>query len=332
MDEQVIQDLYNRAVSLGYAKSKEEFVSLLQSDSSVQNDNYTYVKSQGYQKSMNDFLGLVGMGGATPAQPQEQLKKKESVIMGSPSGDSFSASQSQKPTEYNIDEITGVKRIKDIYGGAEVEKQPEFYDKAIKQITPEFIDQIEEVVVPQMNYQFGPMGFKFEKSGMTGDWMIATAPDGKTKKEFSLDPAFGIGATSTSEELKRWIKANTPVDGLKTLESQYINGNKKYATEEEYRSSVAQMNKEAEDFKLSSDTYFYELSQVDKQLEQNISEDTRRELLLKKKNLDVRRETLLKRQQELAAKSKDYESSIGQYMMMRAEQGQDLGLKRRWIC
>ena len=63
MDEQVIQDLYNRAVSLGYKKSREEFVSLLQSDSGVQDDNYSYVQSRGYQKSKDEFLGLVGSGG-----------------------------------------------------------------------------------------------------------------------------------------------------------------------------------------------------------------------------------------------------------------------------
>lgn len=94
MDEQVIQDLYNRAVSLGYGKSKEQFVSLLQSDSSVQDDNYAYVKSQGYQKSMNDFLGLVGVGVAA-SQSQDQLKKKEeSVTTGSPLAGSSSVSKS----------------------------------------------------------------------------------------------------------------------------------------------------------------------------------------------------------------------------------------------
>jgi len=48
--------------------------------------------------SVDDFRGAWGQQQPVEApQPQEQLKKKESVIMGSPSGDSFSASQSQKP-------------------------------------------------------------------------------------------------------------------------------------------------------------------------------------------------------------------------------------------
>ena len=51
MDEQVIDDLYNRAVSKGYTKSRGEFVQLLHSDNEVFNDMYSYVKEKGYQKT-----------------------------------------------------------------------------------------------------------------------------------------------------------------------------------------------------------------------------------------------------------------------------------------
>ena len=60
MDEQVIDDLYSRAVSKGYAKSKGEFVQLLHSDNEVFNDMYSYVKEKGYQKTPDDFSSLVG--------------------------------------------------------------------------------------------------------------------------------------------------------------------------------------------------------------------------------------------------------------------------------
>jgi hypothetical protein len=60
MDEQVIDDLYNRAVSKGYTKSKGEFVQLLHSDNEVFNDMYSYVKEKGYQKTSDDFSTLVG--------------------------------------------------------------------------------------------------------------------------------------------------------------------------------------------------------------------------------------------------------------------------------
>lgn len=60
MNEQVINDLYNRAVSNGYKKSREEFVSLIQTNDAVLNDMYSYVQSKGYGKGVEDFSILVG--------------------------------------------------------------------------------------------------------------------------------------------------------------------------------------------------------------------------------------------------------------------------------
>ena len=60
MNEQVINDLFNQAVSKGYKKSREEFVNLLHTNDAVLNDMYSYVQSKGYQKGIEDFSGLVG--------------------------------------------------------------------------------------------------------------------------------------------------------------------------------------------------------------------------------------------------------------------------------
>ena len=61
MNEEVLKDLYDRAVSQGYTKSIEEFQELLDNNNDVLNDNYNYVKGQGYQKSIEDFSTLVGV-------------------------------------------------------------------------------------------------------------------------------------------------------------------------------------------------------------------------------------------------------------------------------
>ena len=55
MDEQVIQDLFDRAVSKGYGKTMDEFKILLVNDNDVIQDNFEYVTSQGYSKSIDDF-------------------------------------------------------------------------------------------------------------------------------------------------------------------------------------------------------------------------------------------------------------------------------------
>ena len=60
MNEQVIQDLYNRAVSKGYKKSQGEFVQLLYTNGDVFNDMFSYVQSKGYGKSSSDFEVLIG--------------------------------------------------------------------------------------------------------------------------------------------------------------------------------------------------------------------------------------------------------------------------------
>jgi len=61
VNEQVLKDLYNRAVTKGYQKSIEDFSLLLEKNNDVLNDNYNYVKEQGYEKSIEDFSTLVGV-------------------------------------------------------------------------------------------------------------------------------------------------------------------------------------------------------------------------------------------------------------------------------
>jgi len=78
MDEQVIQDLYNRARGKGYLKGIEDFKNLLATDDEVVDDNYRYVKSKGYTKSRDEFLILVGVSGQT--QPTVTETVTETVV------------------------------------------------------------------------------------------------------------------------------------------------------------------------------------------------------------------------------------------------------------
>ena len=90
MDEEVINDLYQRAKSQGYQHDRARFIKLLHSDSEVLNDMYSYVKSQGYKNDINAFSALVGKGG-TPApakqpaqQPQVAPAPEEEVVASQP--------------------------------------------------------------------------------------------------------------------------------------------------------------------------------------------------------------------------------------------------------
>ncbi len=103
MNEEVLNDLYQRAVSEGYSKSREEFINLLHTNQEVFNDMYSYVQSKGYNKDQNSFSQLVGKSVEVPySQPTEPVKKKEVTSMVSSLGTTPSDSQGEPPkiTDY----------------------------------------------------------------------------------------------------------------------------------------------------------------------------------------------------------------------------------------
>lgn len=94
MDEEVLNDLYNRAVSQGYTKSIEEFAKLIKNDNDVFNDMYSYVKSKGYKKDQNSFGLLVGRGSQTyNIQEQDLSTKKVGPAPQVPRGSGVSISE-----------------------------------------------------------------------------------------------------------------------------------------------------------------------------------------------------------------------------------------------
>ena len=542
MDEQVIQDLYNRAVSLGYKKSREEFVSLLQSDSGVQDDNYSYVQSRGYQKSKDEFLGLVGSGGginqdlgvieqvqqmgsnlqtaaAQPQQPRsteaprmpkpgemdnigkeddnaflnsqgeynvlnslpsavrgtakqiqaENEVKKKAAASGTtalPSEGSSLASQSpQAPSRsdlFNIDasqkpETTQVAlpKISDLgiskefvaranmkgapsitnedgsksthkMASAEVDgkfiayptiirnqynkldykaqpnqtptqritaglesympgaekkpkrpelvelspdealayalknneyltfpteeaaqayakgeykrgtpleagSRPEWFDESLNTVDAKLINQTEEYVIPQMNYQFGPLGFEFKISGWSGDYMLATAPNGE-EREFSLDPTLQSSAQNTASELKEWIKLNTPISGLDKLNSEYEKENKRYANQKEVENEFKKLDEQSTAFKNDVNAFLSEKNTIDQELNALSSAkaiapllpeaQARYDFLLnKKEQLKTTYKLLTDKENEILSNATILDKAVGRYQMMQAEQG-----------
>jgi len=272
MDEQVIQDLYNRAVSLGYKKSKEEFISLLHSDASVQTDNYTYVKNKGYKKSMNDFLGLVG----APATMETAVEKKspDGTTMVSESAGFSSGFPSQQSIEI-----------------PSIENQ-------IEKITPDFVEKNEEFVVPQMKAQFGDLGFKFEESGATGDWMTVTAPN-KNSIEISLDIDWFSPGNSNDEanRLKNFIRENSKtIPHIQQLEKQYADNKKIFTTQEEVDSEIQKMNQSADQFKNETNVYLTDKVSVEQELNNlNKIKSNTAEYNAKKRELMARKAQLEKK-------------------------------------
>lgn len=76
-----INDLYKRAISLGYKKTKEEFRKLLYNNKEVFNDMFSYFQQNGYKKTVDEFAILIGKNRVN--------LKRVPVITGYPDKKSF---------------------------------------------------------------------------------------------------------------------------------------------------------------------------------------------------------------------------------------------------
>jgi len=98
MDEEVVIDLFNRAKTLGYGKTIDEFKVLLSTDNDVLNDNFEYVRGNGYAKTIDDFKVLIGSEEQTQVEP---LKKKEPTqAVGASISESVSADGSSESIDF----------------------------------------------------------------------------------------------------------------------------------------------------------------------------------------------------------------------------------------
>ena len=344
MDE--LQKLYDLLVREGkFTKSFDEFKSKWSQQDGYKDNVFDVVSRDGfYTKDKNSFLQKYSGGGLIP-QPEEQpvaqpiqpitqptqgpidLKKKEQGPLGVaalPSAPSFLDSQKQLPS-FETTPLAGVKPAPKV-------KQPlDFIEPSLNTITPELINKNEEFVVPKMNYQFGDLGFKFEESGATGDWMTATAPNGKTI-EVSLDPLFNSKAESESQRLKQFIKENAAqVKGLSAIERSYASENKKFETQKEVDESIKKVNNDATSLnqemssflkqKKDLDTQFTELSKTPQNLKNTPDYISKSQLVLQKqKELEDQRQQLLAKQGSIESQSKSLDKAIGRYTDMKESQ------------
>jgi len=101
---------------------------------------------------------------------------------------------------------------------------------------------VEEAVVPKMNYMFGPLGFTFEESGATGDYMTVTAPN-KDKIEISLNNYTKSSNTEEAKKLKNFIASNsTKIPQIEKIAAKYAGSNAKINSEFGVDYAISQVN------------------------------------------------------------------------------------------
>lgn len=193
-----------------------------------------------------------------------------------------------------------------------------YLNERLKTIDSKLINNNEEYVVPQMNYQFGDLGFKFEESGTTGDWMTVKAPNGKTT-EISLDPFMSSKSVSESARLQQFIKDNTPDKGLYIIEKSASEQNKKINTQKDVDLSIKKISDEANILNVELKSFLSKKDKFDK------IPTTSPEYNQLQAELIAERDAIIQKQEKLKLKEVSLKKSVGKYTTMKSEQGNWLG-------
>lgn len=264
--------------------------------------------------------------GVPPIQQQQQVKQ-----------------QIQKREEKRVEKMT---------------QSPQFFKDQISGINADLMSKEEEYVVPQLNYKFGPMGFKFEESGISNQ-MVVTAPNGKQKTidllyggiPIVIAPSLAVGSTGkameeadakarTKEpiaELKQFILDNSvDTKDLSRYESLYAGQKAKYETTKQAEDAIKSASDEYNAINAKINSYSKESAMADKMFEElnKVPEDQRDAAYNKRYDeaIEMKQRAIANansidadRYYASSVKYKDVEKSVGDYFMMKSEQGTWMG-------
>jgi hypothetical protein len=375
MDEKLLDQLYNRATSLGYKKSRNDFASLIKTDQEVFDDMFSYAQINGLVSDATQFGSMVGRFQAPykkkeepttvglpqgmvqfPQQkaPEVQLRTSPTPVgrgaqrqqavelsaMALPSEDGLSVSagtdQRLRPSVGMAAESTAAPRVgvlpRDV-AKREAEREaatPGFIKPLLEGITPERVGMEEEYVVPSLNYQFGPLGFKFEEAGALGDYMKATSPTGETI-EISLDAFTGAKEGAEADRLRRFIQSGSmkikPID-LAKIEKQYQDENRKFVTDEEVKAETKifsqdadALNQELKDLAKLSQELTNEYNSIQSITDPTVKDSAMKMYEVKSAAYNSRVSNAQSRQESIAQRGATLDKAIGKYTEMKSEQG-----------
>jgi hypothetical protein len=238
--------------------------------------------------------------------------------------------------------------LKDVYENIKKEERlPDFVKDQISSLTSEDIGGyknatgtsfigVEEAVVPKMNYMFGALGFKFEESGATGDYMMVKAPNGDTM-EISLDNFTDEGDSEEVQKLKRFIaEGAAKIPDIGKYAKEYVGSKQKFNTQKDVDNAITLINNTAQSVNNDIQSFLADKKLIeDKANEINLTpEKLRNTPEFKKKvddlnalyaNLNQRQQDIIKKGSELEASQMLMNQAVGKYSSMKSEQGQWAG-------
>jgi hypothetical protein len=188
-------------------------------------------------------------------------------------------------------------------------------------VNTELFTSEEEFVVPELQYQFGDLGFKFEETGMTGDYVIATAPNGK-KIELSVDNLFDSKNKSEAIKLQSFIKENTPAKALFVLENTMRAQDKKFNSEKQVDDEVKVISDEVTNLNKKQKEFLMKKAQFEKELDEMPKDEKSLELLEKKRqDLLSEMKSLIDEEEKIKLKGRKLDAAVGKYGIAKAKQG-----------
>jgi hypothetical protein len=214
----------------------------------------------------------------------------------------------------------------------EVKKQENIFDKQLNikpkvedsqylkdrlnAVNTNLINKEEEYVVPELEYQFGDLGFKFEQSGI-GDNVKVTAPNGKIS-EISLDNLFSSKSKDQSTVLQKFIKDNTPAKGLFVLEKTMREQDKKFNSQKQVDDSIKAISDEVNNLNSKQKQFLIKKNQIEKQIaESGFTEQLKQQSLV----LNEEMKSILQEEERIKQKGKKLDSAVGKYSIAKSKQG-----------
>jgi hypothetical protein len=302
-------------------------------------------------KKKESITELPLAGGGLVPQETEEVKPKislKAVQKQAPIRSDISFVQKPITPQFAEKKIAQIKKDAPIV--AEIKAAEEIFDKLpvkptagesqylkdrLSSINKGLVNKTEEYVVPEMEYQFGDLGFKFEESGALGDYMKVTSPNGKVI-EISLDNFRNAKSTNEAQKLQDFIKQNTPQKRLYALEKTMKEQDKKFNSQKQVDDEVKKindfalaLNKKQKEFLVKKSQYESEATALaNTPIEQRNTPEFQNKLTqLEQKRLALSTEmnSLLTEEESIQSKSKALDVAVGKYTIAKSKQGSWLG-------
>lgn len=218
-------------------------------------------------------------------------------------------------------------------------EESEYLNERLSSINTDLMNQTEENVVAEMQYQFGDLGFKFEPSGYLGDYMIVTSPDGKKTKEVSLDNFLNSKSSREANDLKKFIKENTPAKGLFVIENSLKEKDKKFNSEKEVEFETKKISTSLNELNARQKNVIQRRNALAKEYEalskvpmseRNTQDFKDKVDLLEQKKLQIDEDVklVLKDEENLKIKSSQLNRAVAKYTLTKQKQGGFFGALR----